>query len=38
MLIDFDCVEKHNLDRLAYATWNDNGTVKVDAPFPEKAT
>lgn len=30
MLIDFDFVEKHNLDRLLYATRNDIGSVKVD--------
>jgi molybdopterin/thiamine biosynthesis adenylyltransferase len=30
MLIDFDFVEKHNLDRLVYATRNDIGAVKVE--------
>jgi hypothetical protein len=30
MLIDFDFVEKHNLDRLVYATRNDVGRFKVD--------
>lgn len=31
MLIDFDHVEKHNLDRLAYATRADVGRLKVQA-------
>jgi len=30
MLIDFDYVEKHNLDRLTYATRDDIGKLKVD--------
>jgi molybdopterin/thiamine biosynthesis adenylyltransferase len=31
MLIDFDRIEKHNLDRLAYATRADIGRLKVEA-------
>ena len=31
MLIDFDHIEKHNLDRLAYATRADIGSLKVEA-------
>jgi molybdopterin-synthase adenylyltransferase len=31
MPIDFDCVEKHNLDRLSYATRADIGRLKVEA-------
>lgn len=30
IVIDFDHVEKHNLDRLSYATANDIGRLKVD--------
>ena len=30
MLIDFDYIEKHNLDRLAYATRADIGRLKVE--------
>lgn len=30
MLIDFDHIEKHNLDRLAYATREDIGNLKVE--------
>lgn len=30
LVMDFDAVEKHNLDRLVYATRNDVGHLKVD--------
>jgi hypothetical protein len=38
MLLDFDRVEEHNLDRLAYATRHDVGRLKVEAMAEHLAT
>ncbi|WP_222320775.1 ThiF family adenylyltransferase [Rhizobium leguminosarum] len=40
-VIDFDCIEEHNLDRLVYATRRDIGELKVDVlsrRLPESST